>query len=522
VREAIEAEEIEAAEEIEVGPIPPPAVSIEREQRASSVARTTASLSRMPTYCPRCGNRDLDDARFCWGCADGEADPERARAILDAALDGNEQALRMLGTIDDRRAVPLLLDAARHPNAAIRRAALSSLGWAADQRGLPAAIEGLADDFEGVRREAIDCLAELGSPAAADVLANHLADPRDTGATATALAWLKDPRAFDPLVAVLDRPYDSGNLYRGSIIAFGWLGDRRAVGPLAAVLERLGDRWVAADGQVPPRPDWPAHMQATSVCDALRVIGGIEAESAIKRAQQRFGDLRLNFPVKAEFLPFAHRAPPDDRRTVRRWSLQLQPTMMPIDRPITKFGGQPVWIGSPTWPLGSDREPMTFMAQFSVPGVDGMAYLFIDPSEEEWASPYDGSALLMQPGPVPDRHVVQATGPTYASSFSGLDRYVPRLRTRRTEYLPTLEEGLEPPDWEDFDRAREDDRDDDRDWNKIGGSPRYLQGGPPDPEGLRFLFQFTANQVGHEMGDAAQCYGLIDDARRGYFLIESH
>jgi hypothetical protein len=58
--------------------------------------------------------------------------------------------------------------------------------------------------------------------------------------------------------------------------------------------------------------------------------------------------------------------------------------------------------------------------------------------------------------------------------------------------------------------------------NKLGGSPRYLQGGPPDPEGLRFMFQFTANQVGHEMGDAAQCYGLIDEERRGYFLIESH
>ena len=476
----------------------------------------------MATYCPRCGNRWLEDARFCSGCADGEADPERARAILDAAVDGNEQALRMLGTIGDQRAVPLLLGAARHPNVAIRCAALSSLGSAGDERALPVAIDRLADDDDRVRRAGIECLAELGSMDAADALADHLADPRDVGPTATALAWLKDSRAFAPLVAVLDRPYDSGNVYRGSIIAFGWLGDRRAVGPLAAMLEQLGDRWVAADRQVPPRPDWPAHTQAASVCDALRMIGGDEAESAIALAKQRFGDLRMHFPVRAELLPFAHRAPPDARRTLPRWSLQLQPTIMPIDRPITKFGGQPVWIGSPTWPLGSDRAPMTFMAQFSLPGVDGMAYLFIDPSEETWESPYDGSALLMQPGPVPDRHVVQATGPTYASAVSELDRYVPRLRTRRTEYTPLLEDGVEPPDWEDFDRAREDDRDDDRDWNKIGGSPRYLQGGPPDPGGLRFLFQFTANQVGHEMGDAAQCYGFIDDARRGYFLIESH
>lgn len=476
----------------------------------------------MATYCPRCGNRWLEDARFCSGCADGEADPERAGAILDAAVAGNEQALRMLATIDDRRAVPLLLLAARHVDVAIRRAALSSLGWAGDERALPVAIDALDDDDDSVRRAGIECLAELGSVDAADALAYHLADPRDVGPTATALAWLRDSRAFAPLVAVLDRPYDSGNVYRGSIIAFGWLGDRRAVGPLATVLEQLGQRWAAAYGSGTPRPDWAAHMQAASICDALRMIGGDEAESAIAVAQRRFDDLRLHIPLPAERRPFAYRAPPDTRRTIPRWSLQLQPALMPIDRPITKFGGQPVWLGSPTWPLGSDGAPMTFMAQFAVPNVEGMAYLFVDLSEETWESPYDGSALLMQPGPVPEHHVLQPTGPTYASAVCELDRYVPRVRARRTEYLPLLEDGIEPADWEEFDRVRVDDRDDDRDWNKMGGSPRYLQGGPPDPGGLRFLFQFTARHVGHEMGDAAQCYGFIDDARRGYFLIESH
>jgi HEAT repeat protein/uncharacterized protein DUF1963/PBS lyase HEAT-like repeat-containing protein len=474
----------------------------------------------MAVYCRRCGNRFLLDPQFCAACADGEADPDRARAILRAAEAGSEDALRMLGTIDDRRAVPILLEAAQHPRAEIRRAAILSLGWAADARALPAAIEGLADDIDGVRLAALDCLAELGSPAAADALASHLADPRDAGATATALAWLKDPRAFDPLIAALDRPYDSGNVNRGSIMAFGWLADRRAVPPLAAALERMGDRWVAAEGQAPPRPDWAAHMLATSIANALMLIGG--AEAAVDHAQRRIKALRISIPVRADLLPFAYRAPADDRRSVARWSLDLQPRLMPVDQPVTKFGGQPVWLGIPTWPLGSDGEPMTFMAQFSVPGVEGLAYLFIDYSEEVWASPYDGSALLMQPGPPPDRHIVQALGPTYTSQISEADRYVPRMRTRRTEYLPILEEGREPADWRAFDRDRDDDRDDDRDWNKIGGSPRYLQGGPPDPAGLRFLFQFTANHVGHELGDAAHCYGLIDGERRGFFLIESH
>jgi hypothetical protein len=477
----------------------------------------------MAVYCPGCGSRWLHDVRFCLACANGEADPDRAREILDAAADGNEDALRLLGRIDDRRAVPLLIEAARHPNEAIRRAALGSLAWAADARALPTAIELLADDADGVRRAAIDCLAELGSPAAADALAAHLDDPRDVGATATALAWLKDARAFEPLLTVLDRPYDSGNMYRGSLVALGWMGDGRAVASLTARLELLADHWrAAASGQHPLRPDWQARTEAASICFALRAIGGDAAEAAIERAQGTFGDLRLLDPLQPEWQPFAHRAPPDPRRTVPRWALQLQPTLMPVKGPITKFGGQPVWIGDPTWPLGSDDEPMTFFAQFAVPGVDGLAYLFIDPSEEGWASPYDGSALLMQPGPAPEQHTTQATGPSYTSEISELHRYVPRTRVAQIESLPSLEEGLEPVDWESFDSNRADERDDDRDWNKLGGRPRYLQGGPADPTGLRFLFQFTAARIGHELGDGAECYGFMDEERRGYFLIESH
>lgn len=475
----------------------------------------------MAVYCPRCGGRYLKDARFCPGCADGEADPDRAQAILEAAVAGNEDALRMLEAIDDRRAVPVLLEAAGNPTIHIRRAALRSLAWTADERALPSAIEHLADDDDTIRRAALECLAELGTPAAADALADHLADSRDVGATATALAWLKDPRAFQPLIAVLERPYESGNVYRSSTMAFGWLGDRRAVGPLADLLERLGDRWLAAAGQVPPQPDWTAHMLATSIVSALTLIGGDDARAAVERAQQRLDDLRLILPPSADQRPFAYHAQPHERRTVPRWSLELQPTLMPIDQLRTKFGGQPVWIGEPAWPLGTDGEPMTFMAQFSVPDIEGMAYLFIDYSEEEWASPYAGSALLMQPGPAPDRHVVQPTGPTYASTLQEQDRYVPRVRPKRIEYLPTLEEGFDPRDWAAFEDTGTESRDDDRDWNKVGGSPRYLQGGPPDP-GLRFLFQFTASHVGHELGDGAECYGFIDDARRGFFLVESH
>src|SRR5262245_10793012 len=29
----------------------------------------------------------------------------------------------------------------------------------------------------------------------------------------------------------------------------------------------------------------------------------------------------------------------------------------PVTNPVTKFGGQPVWVAEPTWPISSQREP---------------------------------------------------------------------------------------------------------------------------------------------------------------------
>ena len=459
---------------------------------------------------------------------DGAADPPRAMEILTAAESGNRDALRMLAALDDVRAIDVMLTAAGHPQADIRRAALTSLAAIRDPRAEPPAIDGLGDADERVRAAAIACLAELGGREATDALANQLANPQDRVRAATALAWLHDERALEPLLAAIDHPTIGGNLYRSIGSALGWLADPRSVSPLVRHLDVMTDRWVASRQQPgsPPRPDWGAQMIATDAATALTMIGGAEGEAAVARAQQRFdGSLRL-YPVAPEHRPFAYRALADPRRTVPRWSLELQPTELPVRDPVTKFGGQPVWLDAPTWPLGADGGPMTFMAQFAVPGVDGLAYLFIDLSQQDlldFGDPGWAGCLFMQAGPPPLRHVVQAVGPTYASEVHGShhDRFVLRMRFRLTEYLPTLEAGLDYPDWEALRADPLSGRDDDRDWNKIGGSPRYLQSGPPTGE-WRSLFQFTAAHVGREMGDGAECYGLVDPDRRGLFLVEGH
>ncbi len=449
----------------------------------------------------------------------GEALPERAREIVAAAEAGLADAVRMLGDIDDARALDVVLAAARNPSAEIRRAALNSLGAIGDPRGVPVAIDALADPTDRVRWSAIGCLAELGGQEAREVLAARLTHPEDDVLAATALAWLRDARAAPALLAAVERPGFAGNVFRSPAVALAWLNDPTTVSPLRAALESLADRWAASNGS------WAARTAAQDIVTGLAMIGGEDAEEAIAAAQPRFdGGLRPYLRAGADQRPFAHRAPADPRRSVPRWSLELRPAGLPVREPITKFGGQPVWLDAPTWPIAADGGPMTFMAQFAVPGVDGLAYLFIDPSEADqldFGDPGYAGCLFIQPGPPPDAHLIQETGPSYPSQGETLDGFVPRSSWRLVESVPTLEEGLDVPDWQAIGAEAAEDRDDDRDWNKIGGTPRYLQTGPP-PGKWRFLFQFTASHVGHEMGDGAECYGLMSPDRRGLFLVESH
>jgi HEAT repeat protein len=481
----------------------------------------------VPTFCSRCGQRSVQNPRFCIACMGGEADPARARELVEAAERGDLDALRLLAEIDDTRATDVLLGVAERAIPPVRAAALRSLAAVGDPTALPLVLGALSDVDAGVRAGAIECLAELGGEEAAEALAIHMDHPEDGSRAAAALAWLGDERAIPHLIRALEALRHSHNVYRGPAMILGRLGDARAVAPMVAVLERMAERWIATQARAggPPRPDWAARMVAQEVATGLAMIGGDEAEAALARAQERFGEGPLLYPITGSAEEqFAYRAPADPRRTVPRWSLELRRADLPVSEPVTKFGGQPVWLEAPTWPIAADGGPMTFMAQFRVPGEDGLAYLFIDPSDPDdldFSDPGFGGCLLLQPGPPPARHLAQDVGPTYASEIQVLERFEPRSLWRLVEYLPALEEGLDFPDWTPLAQELALDRDDHRDWNKLGGSPRYLQGGPPAGQ-WRFLFQFTAALVGREMADGAECYGLMDGDRRGLFLVESH
>ena len=83
----------------------------------------------------------------------------------------------------------------------------------------------------------------------------------------------------------------------------------------------------------------------------------------------------------------------------------------PITELVTKFGGQPVWLEDPTWPLApATGEPTEFVAQVQLdPEVFGnqqetMAYLFVADavwSEDTWDPDSGESAVVIQPGDPP-------------------------------------------------------------------------------------------------------------------------
>jgi hypothetical protein len=184
----------------------------------------------------------------------------------------------------------------------------------------------------------------------------------------------------------------------------------------------------------------------------------------------------------------------------------------PIRRPVTKFGGQPVWVGEPTWPLSRKTgRPMRFIGQVALdPRIFGplparMAYLFITDEPE----PVDGTgdaeagenAVVLQPGLFAGPSVQRAEGPTLYRMVERPGAAGPVAEPCEYEAILTFGEDHEP-----------DGRDQEGFPNQVGGTPHYLQGEEALRGGpYRLLLQLDSNSVPFhlEFGDAGIGYALI-------------
>ncbi|WP_238012938.1 hypothetical protein KZZ52_22770 [Dactylosporangium sp. AC04546] len=174
-----------------------------------------------------------------------------------------------------------------------------------------------------------------------------------------------------------------------------------------------------------------------------------------------------------------------------------RPAERAVAEPVTKFGGQPVWLELPRWPLSAAwGTPMRFVGQITLEAK--LAYLFVtaaddaDDFDPDVIFPDGGeNAVIIQPGGAYDGTTVEAaTGPTVSHE----------------EYL-----------------VEEDDAADDQDDDRIGqGGPVTLReepGGGPWGLLLRLATNWTPFHL--NLGAAPVLIALIDaDGCRGCMLVE--
>ena len=87
-------------------------------------------------------------------------------------------------------------------------------------------------------------------------------------------------------------------------------------------------------------------------------------------------------------------------------SLKFKKANTAITEPVTKFGGQPIWLDEPHWPISkSTGKPMQFIGQVAIdeslygPSNAKMAYIFYAGEETEtWEMDSGDNAVILQPG----------------------------------------------------------------------------------------------------------------------------
>lgn len=177
--------------------------------------------------------------------------------------------------------------------------------------------------------------------------------------------------------------------------------------------------------------------------------------------------------------------------------MQPKPTE-PIREAVTKFGGQPVWLTTPQWPMArSDGKPMRFICQIALPpdlqcGGQRMAYVFMSDNVDGATYEAEGgdNAVILQPAAFEPHVRVEATsapGPTLEVMRPGAtgNRLVPVETELRVELMELPDEAASD---EEFLFA-----------TRIGGAPGWMQGDDtPAPAGAawRFLAQIDSGERG--------------------------
>lgn len=208
----------------------------------------------------------------------------------------------------------------------------------------------------------------------------------------------------------------------------------------------------------------------------------------------------------------------------------------PITKLVTKFGGQPIWLHEPQWPLSrATGKPMRFIGQLAIEKeIFGqvpaqMAYLFMTDEDEHidgtWEPDGGENAVVVQPGVVDFPTKKLSDGPCI---YRMVKKFLHKnLVPQGCEFSVRLTRGDDPDFATNSERLQWDESKDGAyaaalQGNKIGGTPIFLQDDEfPKPGGWRLLLQLDSASVPFHInfGDTGVGYAFLsEDGQRGKFL----
>lgn len=213
---------------------------------------------------------------------------------------------------------------------------------------------------------------------------------------------------------------------------------------------------------------------------------------------------------------------------VKRASIEFVQAKAPVTEPVTKFGGQPVWLSEPEWPISpTTGRPMQFICQielfpelFGEPS-DRMAYIFMTAAEEDeyvdgtWDPEGGENAVIIQSKSSGTEQNVAAEliadGPTLYTLDKETEEKTP------VEFSVKLAP-LEDPGFTDNQKGSAEVLG----GNKIGGTPYFIQNAEfPLGKNSKLLLQLDSTAIPFhiDFGDHGIGYAFISaDGTEGKFL----
>ncbi len=221
---------------------------------------------------------------------------------------------------------------------------------------------------------------------------------------------------------------------------------------------------------------------------------------------------------------------------MKRKSIEFKKTKKPIHEPITKFGGSPVWLNEPQWPISNETgKPMRFICQIELSAdIFGsrkckMAYIFMTDEEEyidgTWEPDGGENAVILQPGTTNIQTQPLTEGPTiYQMEKKMFKKNLVPIPCEFAVNLTVAEDLEFVPEAErlSWEEEKLETYANALDGNKIGGSPIFLQADEfPGPNNWQLILTLDSTNVPFfiNFGDSGIGYAFIsEEGEIGKFL----